>query len=162
MTKLPNRKKLEEVMKYKMLEADRKNSKIAVLFFDLDKFKEINDEYGHSFGDKVLQEVAKKINSQIRKDDIVARIGGDEFAGLISGINSQDEIIEIAERMADVFKEKLNIDSKEIYIKPSIGISIYPDQGKEIEELILKADKAMYEVKENDIRYKIYQEKNKY
>ena len=161
LTKLANRKRFEEMLDYKILQANKKKQKIAVLFFDLDKFKAINDTYGHSVGDRVLQEVANKIKSKIPKDDIAARLGGDEFTGLISNISSQEQIIEIGETMSDLFNEPLDIDGQEIIMRTSLGISIYPDHGKSLEELILKADSAMYEAKQNKIRYKIYEEKIK-
>lgn len=160
LTKLPNRKKFEEVLDYKIYEANRKNTKLAILFFDLDKFKKINDTYGHNVGDRVLQEVANRIKSKIPKDDIVSRLGGDEFTGIISNIKSQEEIVDIGEDMSDLFKTPLKIDYEEISIKSSIGISIYPDHGSTLEELILKADAAMYDAKQNQMRYKVYQEEN--
>lgn len=157
LTKLPNRKRFEEIMTNEMYEASKKNSKIAVLFFDLNKFKEINDKYGHSFGDKVLQEVANKIDSEIRKGDMVSRIGGDEFIGMISNLNSKREILEIAERMSSIFEENLLVNSIEINVKSSLGISVYPDHGETIEELLSKADTAMYESKQNKKKYIIYE-----
>lgn len=158
LTKLPNRKRFEEVARYKIIEAKRKDTKLSVLFFDLDKFKEINDNFGHDIGDSVLQEVAKRINSKIPKGDIVSRLGGDEFTALISRVDSEDDIIEIVEEILSLFKVNINIDGKEISIKPSIGISIYPEDGEDVEDLILKADNAMYEAKKNKIGYKIYKD----
>lgn len=158
LTKLPNRKRFEEVMEYKMVQANRRNTKVAILFFDLDKFKKINDTFGHNVGDKVLQEVANRINSKMRKGDIVSRLGGDEFTALICGINSQEEIVEIVKMMSDLFDIPMNIDSQEIFIRPSIGISIYPDHGNTTEQLISKADDAMYKAKEQQVRYKTYEE----
>jgi diguanylate cyclase (GGDEF)-like protein len=159
LTKLPNRKRFEEVMKNEMARVNRKdNNKIAILFFDLDKFKTINDKFGHKVGDKVLKEVGNKIGNELRKGDIVSRLGGDEFIVLITDVKSIEDAIEVADRMSEVFKEKLSIDLKEISIRPSIGISLYPDHGKTIEELILKADDAMYEAKQKQLGYKIYEE----
>lgn len=159
LTKLPNRKKFEEIMKYKMFEADTRKTKIAVLFFDLDKFKSINDTYGHSFGDEVLKGVANRIKNEIRKEDIVSRLGGDEFTALISGLKLEAEIVEIGKRMSNIFETSLKIGSQEISIKASIGISIYPDHGDTVDQLILKADDAMYEAKVKQLGYKIYDEK---
>lgn len=147
-------------MGYKILGAKNKNGKIAILFFDLDKFKNINDTYGHDFGDKVLQEVGSKIKHELRKEDTVSRLGGDEFTASISGFDSLEEIIEVVERISNSFERGLNIDSKEIYIRPSIGISIYPDHGNTVEELINKADTAMYLAKKKGTRYNIYRKED--
>lgn len=159
LTKLPNRKRLEEVMEYKILESNKEKVKFIILFFDLDKFKIINDSLGHNVGDKVLQEVGKRIKREIRKEDIVSRVGGDEFIALISKITSQEEVLDIANRMLEAFKPVFKIDSKEISLDISIGISIYPDHGDGIEELILKADKAMYKAKKAKLGYKVYENK---
>lgn len=130
------------------------------MFFDLDKFKDINDSYGHDFGDKVLQEVAIRIKNELRKEDIVSRLGGDEFTASISGFKSEEEIVEVVDRMASIFDTSLEIDSKEVFIRPSIGVSIYPDHGKTVETLILKADDAMYKAKQKGIKYEIYKEES--
>lgn len=160
LTKLPNRKKFEEVLEDKLLEANRKKSKVVILFLDLNKFKEINDKFGHGFGDEVLIKVGDRIRNTIPKKDIVSRIGGDEFVSLVSGIGSKEEIMKIASVVSDAFEAPFNINSIEVDIKPSIGISIYPDHGDQIAELILKADDAMYESKEKHIKYKIYKNEN--
>lgn len=158
LTKLPNRKRFEEVLETKISEANRKHTKIAVLFFDLDDFKIINDTHGHGTGDRVLQMVADIIKGEIPKGDIISRLGGDEFAGFISGISEEKEIAEIGERMIAQFKAVFNVDSIKLSVTPSMGISIYPDHGDTVETLISKADSAMYEVKDNKLRYKIYKD----
>jgi len=157
LTGLPNRKKFEETLENKMLEANKKNTKVAILFFDLNKFKEVNDRFGHSMGDQVLQEVAKRIKGEMPKRDIISRLGGDEFAGLISDLSSPHDINEIGKRMSDLFKKKFEIGLNEVGITPSIGISIYPDHGDTLEGLLLKADRAMYEAKHKQVGYKIYE-----
>lgn len=158
LTDLPNRKTFEEVMKYEIAKAKANNSIAAILFFDLDNFKKINDLYGHGFGDKVLQEVANRLKVQIRKGDIISRLGGDEFIGLITELKTKEEVVEIAERIADIFESELRIESEEIFVKASLGISIYPNHGNTIEELILKADKAMYDAKRQKLRYRIWED----
>lgn len=158
LTKLPNRKRFEETLESMIVEANKKSTKLAILFFDLDKFKDINDTYGHNVGDRVLQEVANKIKSKTPKGDIVSRLGGDEFTAIISNIKQQEEIVNIGEIIMEIFKTPLQIDSEEITMKASIGISIYPDNGNTLEDLLLKADKAMYEAKEDKMGYKIYEE----
>ena len=158
LTKLPNRKKFEEEMKIKILNCKRKNNKLAVLFFDLDKFKKINDTLGHTIGDEVLREVGENIRNQIPKGDMLSRLGGDEFIALVSEFKNQEQIIEISKSILESFTKPLNIDSNKIFIKPSIGISVYPDNGTTFEELVEKADRAMYISKKNKIGYKIYDE----
>lgn len=156
LTKLPNRKKFEEAVKIKILNSRKKNDKLAILFFDLDKFKKINDTFGHTVGDEVLRLVGRNIKNQIPKRDIVSRLGGDEFIALVSGFKNQEQIIEISKSILESFTKPLNIDSNKIFIKPSIGISIYPDNGTTFEELVEKADRAMYVSKKNNTGYKIY------
>lgn len=158
LTKLPNRKKLEEIMECEIEEANRKETKIAVFFFDLNDFKKINDTFGHSFGDQILLQVARRLKSQLRKGDTISRLGGDEFIGLMPQITRQEEIIEIVERMINLSKTPFFIDSKEILVKWSIGISIYPDHGQTSEKLIFKADQAMYCAKQSQTGYAFYEE----
>ena len=156
LTKLANRKKFEEVLESKMRDADKRKNKLAVLFFDLDKFKKINDTLGHNIGDKVLQEIAKKIKGAIPKCDIASRLGGDEFIASVSNFNSVAEVEEFAIKMSKVFDAPLQIESHEIPMRASIGISIYPDDACTSEQLIVKADDAMYISKQNKKKYAIY------
>ncbi len=156
LTKLPNRKKLEEIIENKIIAANRQGTKIAIFFFDLNDFKAINDTFGHNFGDKVLVQVAQRIKNTLRKGDMLSRLGGDEFIGLMTQITKKEEIIEIAKEMMALSKTPLVIESKEIYVHWSIGISIYPDHGQTSERLILKADQAMYHAKQNKTNYAFF------
>ena len=158
LTKLPNRNKFEEVTKSKISCPSRKNNRFAILFFDLDKFKKINDTLGHSVGDEVLKQAGERIKSKISKKDILSRFGGDEFAAIFSKFETQEQIDKLSEDILESFDKPLIIGSHKVFIKPSIGISMYPDHGTTFEELIDKADKAMYEAKQNDLEYKIYDE----
>ena len=155
LTKLPNRKKFEDVIEYEMARANKDNTKIAVLFFDLNDFKKINDTHGHNIGDRVLQEAAFRIQNEMRKEDLAFRIGGDEFVGLIPNLKASDEINEIAERISLIFDKEIYIDKIKISIKSSLGVSIYPDHGKTIDELLSKADEAMYRAKVNNKNFEI-------
>lgn len=155
LTKLPNRKKFEDVIEYEMARANKDNTKIAVLFFDLNDFKKINDTHGHNIGDRVLQEAAFRIQNEMRKEDLAFRIGGDEFVGLIPNLKVSDEINEIAERISLIFDKEIYIDEIKISIKSSLGVSIYPDHGKTIDELLSKADEAMYRAKVNNKNFEI-------
>ena len=159
LTKLPNRKKLEEIIACKIIDANRKGTKIAVFFFDLNSFKAINDTYGHNFGDKVLVQVSDRIKNALRKGDILSRLGGDEFIGLMTQITKKEEIIEIAKRMMALSKIPISIDSEKILVSWSVGISIYPDHGQTSETLLLKADQAMYHAKQNQTSYAFFTEK---
>lgn len=158
LTKLANRKKFEEELEVRMKEADKKGSKLAVLFFDLDKFKKVNDTFGHSVGDMVLIEVGRKIRKGIPKGDLASRLGGDEFIALLSNIDSEEQVLEMASEISRIFDKSLDIEGIEIPMKPSIGISIYPNDANTTEQLITKADNAMYEAKAEKIGFKIYKE----
>ncbi|WP_407267965.1 EAL domain-containing protein [Radiobacillus sp. PE A8.2] len=147
LTKLPNRiylyEKLHEVLK----DAKKHNREFVVMFFDLDQFKQINDSLGHTVGDQLLLEVAKRIKTSIREIDLFARMGGDEFVLILPRIRQKEDVAVVAERIIDAFKEPINLEDRELYITTSIGISVYPDDGEDEESLIKHADSAMYEAK---------------
>lgn len=104
--------------------------------------------------------MASRIDNEIRKGDMVSRIGGDEFVGVIPNLNTRADVIEIADRMSLIFERDIVIDSKKIGIKSSLGISIYPDHGETMEDLFLRADIAMYAAKQKNEKYKIYDDKD--
>ncbi|WP_127680550.1 sensor domain-containing diguanylate cyclase [Nautilia sp. PV-1] len=143
LTELLNRasfdKKFEEILN----ESCKKNKKFSILFLDLDNFKPINDTYGHDIGDKVLKIVAKRVKNSLRKNDIIARIGGDEFVVLLPEV-SKENISEIIMKLNNAVKKPIKIDSLLIQTSVSIGYSVYPDDGKNKFDLIKKADKLMY------------------
>lgn len=155
LTKLPNRIKFDEVIESKIVECNKRGTKFAVLFFDLDKFKQINDTLGHTIGDKVLKEVAIRIKQGVPRGNIVSRLGGDEFIALLSNVKTKKEVDETVTNILKLFENPINIDSNEIFINTSIGVSIYPDHGISKEQLIEKADKAMYHYKINQIDYNL-------
>jgi len=126
--------------------ADKKSQKIAVIFIDLDFFKEVNDTLGHKYGDILLKKVAKRIKSVLRKDDILVRFGGDEFLLFVS-FKTMNEVIELINNIYRVIKKEIKLKDKEVNIGATIGISIYPDDSKELDDLIKFSDMAMYEVK---------------
>ncbi|MCK8823448.1 GGDEF domain-containing protein [Fuchsiella alkaliacetigena] len=150
LTKLPNRKLFTKKFAELVKRNQDRDSKIAILFLDLDDFKEVNDNYGHDIGDVVLCKMASRLKSVLRKEDFVARIGGDEFVILLDGIKSRTDIKKITRRVNHLFAEKILIADSEISITASIGISIYPDDAEELEQLLKMADSAMYEAKEDD------------
>jgi len=156
LTKLPNRLLFSDRLNQSIKSAHRSNKKIAILFIDLDRFKEINDSMGHSIGDKVLIEIASLIQSCIRESDTLARLGGDEFIVLIENIVNTDIIATISENIIDKLLSPINIDTQQFYVTASIGISLYPDDGETTEVLIKNGDAAMYKAKEdgrNTYRY---------
>lgn len=148
LTQLPNRFLLSELLTYAMHKTKRENKYLALLFIDLDGFKDVNDTYGHDIGDEVLLSVASKMNDIIRESDIVSRIGGDEFVVVASGLHSHNEIFPLLQRLLSDLSSDIIYDDKRIKISASIGVSFYP-QIKDIgnESLIRQADQAMYDAK---------------
>jgi diguanylate cyclase (GGDEF)-like protein len=121
---------------------------LAVIFFDLDRFKIINDTLGHQAGDQMLQYVASKLSSYVREQDVIARFGGDEFMILLTGINHIEEMDGFVRGILEYLREPFFFDKQELYITASIGISMYPTNGSDVETLIKYADIAMYRAKE--------------
>ncbi|MCK8824047.1 GGDEF domain-containing protein [Fuchsiella alkaliacetigena] len=156
LTGLANRKSFAGKFDKLIKTAQKKREKLAILFLDVDKFKEINDNFGHGTGDKILKEIANRLKSSLRKQDIVSRLGGDEFTIAVSGINSQEGAIKVADRVMEEFREPLTVGESKFFISISVGISIYPDDGRELEELIKKADYAMYKAKKEQQDYILY------
>ena len=148
LTGLPNRQlftdRLNQALKY----SGRHNSRLALFFLDLDRFKNINDTLGHSIGDTVLQMTAERLTKCVRQTDTLARLGGDEFTIIIQDVNEDFDAILVAEKVVNAFREPLLVEDHELYVTPSIGISLYPDDGSDSEELIKHADTAMYRAKE--------------
>jgi diguanylate cyclase (GGDEF)-like protein len=148
LTGLPNRRLFLDIVNLRVAEARRNINKLAILYMDLDKFKEVNDTFGHETGDELLKEVAKRLKLSIRESDTVARVGGDEFNIILSNITHTEDITTVAQKIIDSFHENFIISGHEFHITTSIGIGIYPDDSEEIEALFRYADQAMYKVKE--------------
>lgn len=149
LTNLANRVQFESHLKNTIEFSKRKETKIALFFIDLDKFKDVNDTYGHTMGDEMLKTIAKRLNQSIRKEDFIARLGGDEFVLIIKDVKNSEDMITLADKLNENIKEPIVINDKVFFMTLSIGISIFPDDGKNNEDLIKHADAAMYEVKEN-------------
>ncbi len=157
MTGLPNRTLLMDRFIVAAAAARRKNRMVAVFFLDIDNFKTINDTLGHSFGDELLMMVGEQIKLRLRRSDTLARLGGDEFIMLQSNVKNIDEVHRFADRMLEVFKHPWVLDNKEFYVTASIGISVYPDDGADLHELMKNADTAMYCAKEaGKNNFKVY------
>lgn len=148
LTGLPNRLMGRERMEWLMAQTNRVGGKAALIFLDLDGFKRINDVLGHTAGDNVLQEIAMRLQRCIRRTDTVARQGGDEFLVMLSGVNSPDSIITVAQNILKQIAHPMKIDGQELSVSGSLGIAIYPDDGTNWDALIKKADIAMYAAKE--------------
>lgn len=159
LTKLPNRLLLNELIKQEIVISHRNKKLFALLFFDLDNFKDINDNYDHNTGDLVLKEVARRLRYAIRESDIVARLGGDEFVMLLGDINGVQDIINIINKVTDEITAPMLIAERELSIFASIGVSTYPKDGDSVDELLRNADLAMYHAKkEGRATFKFYEE----
>jgi diguanylate cyclase (GGDEF)-like protein len=123
-------------------------TRFALMFLDLDRFKPVNDHWGHAIGDQLLQEAAQRMTSALRASDTVGRIGGDEFVMLVLDVGSHEDVVAVAEKIRCALRAPYSIEGREISISATIGIAIYPDHGKEITELVGHADMAMYRAKE--------------
>jgi diguanylate cyclase (GGDEF)-like protein len=147
LTKIPNRMLMNDRLQMACRDADRNNALVGLMFVDLDRFKQINDTMGHSFGDILLQAVAERLESCIRGNDTVARLGGDEFAVLLHKLEDAGDADATAQRIVDIFRRPFSILDREVFITASLGITIYPRDEQEINNLLAKADAAMYEAK---------------
>ncbi|KWO48491.1 diguanylate cyclase [Burkholderia ubonensis] len=147
LTGLANRTLFEERLAHAIIQAKRRSRKVAVMYVDLDRFKLVNDTLGHNAGDEVLKVVAGRIVAGVRASDTVARMGGDEFALVLEEFDDVRDVGRIARKLLDEVGQAIDIGGREIFVTPSIGISIYPDDGTEAEQLMLLADQAMYGAK---------------
>jgi diguanylate cyclase (GGDEF)-like protein/PAS domain S-box-containing protein len=148
LTGLPNRMLLFEYADHMLAAAHRSGTRVAILFIDLDRFKEINDTYGHEAGDAVLREVAQRLSASIRKGDIAGRLGGDEFLVILGQVTDEFRTASVAEDMLVRLNKPHRIGKLELAITPSIGIAIFPADGDNTETLVRHADHAMYAAKE--------------
>ena len=148
LTGLPNRILLIDRIQQAISRARRTKQPFGVLFFDLDRFKLVNDSLSHQTGDKLLQSVSKRVLSAFRAEDTIARLGGDEFIMIATNLDQNKSIVSIAEKLVWLFKEPFKLAERDIFITASIGISMYPEDGKTINDLLSNADLAMYHAKE--------------
>jgi diguanylate cyclase (GGDEF)-like protein/PAS domain S-box-containing protein len=147
LTGLPNRADFLNKLQQAIPEARRKQHMLAVLFLDLDKFKPVNDIYGHTVGDQVLVAVAGRLQAAVRRSDIVARFGGDEFAILLSDLAEKKIATNLAHKLVDLLSSPFMLANQTILISASIGIALYPDDGALPETLMSNTDVAMYRAK---------------
>ncbi|MDO8696950.1 MAG: GGDEF domain-containing protein [Pseudomonas sp.] len=147
LTGLPNRRCFFERLEHAIANARRSGKPLAVLFVDLDHFKQINDHLGHGIGDQVLQTIARQLSSITREVDTVARLGGDEFVILLEHFEQTKDILQVVQKLHERFQSNLLIDGHELKIHASIGVSLYPRDGISAEQLLQYADSAMYSAK---------------
>lgn len=147
LTNLANRRLFEKRLEHDIAHAKRHHTNIALLYIDLDHFKNINDSFGHRAGDELLVQVAQRLKSSIRAEDTAARLGGDEFIILLSEVHSTSDAKQVADKIIDQINQPFNINDVVIRIGCSIGFSLYPEHSDKINKLISIADRAMYQAK---------------
>jgi diguanylate cyclase (GGDEF)-like protein/PAS domain S-box-containing protein len=156
LTGLPNRRLFYDRFQIAQANAERTRKSMAIMSLDLDKFKQVNDKYGHAHGDKVLVEASTRLTRSLRKGDTIARFGGDEFVMLLGSIETRADASAIAQKILEEFRQPFQIESHTIQFSSSIGIALYPGDGESIEDLIRKSDESLYAVKSdgrNDFKY---------
>ncbi|WP_417446348.1 putative bifunctional diguanylate cyclase/phosphodiesterase [Kangiella sp.] len=149
LTNLPNRTLFFERLEHALDLAKRKEDLLAVIFLDLDEFKTVNDTFGHAQGDLLLQKVTKRILVALREHDTFARLGGDEFVIMLEDVEDRDAIVNVLDRVRHALDTPITLGSNQVYITPSLGVAIYPDDGDDAEDLLKKADMAMYNSKKH-------------
>jgi len=147
LTDLPNRTMFDERLKNGIAVAKRAGSRLAVVMVDLDKFKYINDTFGHNAGDHVLMEIAKRLQKNVRESDVASRFGGDEFAMILNFEDEPQVITKVLQRTMLALKKPILIDGNEVFVTASFGVSVYPSDGESLESLMAHADEAMYHAK---------------
>lgn len=161
LTGVPNRWLFYDRLKMIIEQSLREKSEFAVFYMDLDGFKEVNDEYGHETGDRILRELSDRLAALLRKSDTLGRLGGDEFAFLIPGIKDSNDAVQTAEKILSAMHNSFLINDRHIQFTASIGISLFPTDSMDSEDLVKKADKAMYLAKKSGKnRYLFYKSIN--
>lgn len=148
LTDLPNRRLFTDIAQVELAQAHRNRQKAAILFLDLDRFKEVNDTLGHEAGDELLKAVAARLRASVRKSDTISRIGGDEFNIILADIPHVEDISAIARKIMDSFRTVFIVAGHELYMTTSVGISIYPDDAEDMDTLLRYADIALYYAKD--------------
>jgi diguanylate cyclase (GGDEF)-like protein len=149
LTGLPNRVLLNDRLHVALAQAHRNKDKLAIITLDLDRFKTINDTYGHHVGDELLKAVGQRLTGIIRSGDTIARMGGDEFLLLMPELHQSDSVPSIISKIVEAFKGFFIIEGHRLNISVSIGIAIFPDDGMDMDTLMRKSDSAMYDIKKH-------------
>jgi diguanylate cyclase (GGDEF)-like protein/PAS domain S-box-containing protein len=148
LTGLPNRRLFEDRLAIALAQAHRYRHRLAVIFVDLDRFKQVNDTLGHAAGDELLRGVAQRLTSCVREGDTVARLAGDEFTLLLPGIHYAEDVATISRKLTDALRQPFPIDGHDVRVTSSGGVALYPEDGENEEMLLRSADTAMYRAKE--------------
>ena len=148
LTSLPNRRNFKKKLEELLLESKETQKKLAVLYLDLDRFKNINDRLGHNIGDELVKSVAERLKSCIPDNGFISRMGGDEFSVILQPINNIDFSVKVAQDIISTIREPFYISAYELYITTSIGISIFPNDGNDVQTLLKDADLALYRAKD--------------
>ncbi len=149
LTDLPNRLLFADRLEQAVIRAERSRTSMALMLVDIDDFKLVNDSFGHEAGDKLIKAVGQLISRSLRRADTIARLGGDEFAVIIEGIDGPQDAISIADNLTTILEHNVRLDDQETYTSASIGIAVYPDDGKDARTILKNADTAMFRAKEN-------------
>lgn len=144
LTGLPNRRRLTELFEQELHEANQRQGKVAVCFIDLDGFKEINDEHGHSVGDAVLKSIAERLKSTVRAHDVIARLGGDEFVAILRDVDDE----RVYSRILEAIRQPISYRHSVLHLSGSMGVTVFPDDDVDVDMLLRHADQAMYAAKE--------------
>jgi diguanylate cyclase (GGDEF)-like protein/PAS domain S-box-containing protein len=157
LTNLPNRALLADRLNHAIVQCQRRNESLAVTFMDIDDFKAVNDTYGHELGDKLLVELSKRMKQALREGDTLARIGGDEFIAVMVDLNSIESCKPVLERLLKATNEPVTVDDTVLQVSASIGVTLYPQDGVDADQLMRHADQAMYIAKQaGKNRYQLF------
>jgi diguanylate cyclase (GGDEF)-like protein/PAS domain S-box-containing protein len=149
LTQLPNRRLFTDRLEQGIKVAHRENQKLALLFIDLDRFKEVNDTLGHHMGDELLVEAARRISSCLRESDTVARLGGDEFTVILNELRDVSPVGVIGQKIIECLSQPFKLHNEQVFVSASIGVTVYPEDAQLAEELLKNADQAMFAAKQN-------------
>ncbi|MEQ1658844.1 MAG: GGDEF domain-containing protein [Hylemonella sp.] len=149
LTGLPNRALFTDRLQLALAHARRANGRVAVLFVDLDRFKPVNDTYGHAVGDQLLQAIARRMVECVRESDTVGRIGGDEFVVLLSEVKSDEDALGVASKMHHALRQPFAVGAYRLELSSCIGVAIFPEHGHDDVTLLKHADDAMYRAKDS-------------
>ncbi|MGK5023804.1 EAL domain-containing protein [Janthinobacterium sp. RB2R34] len=147
LTALPNRLLFHDRLQHALLRAARDGEQLAILFIDLDRFKNVNDTLGHHIGDELLQQVAAQLSARLREGDTLARLGGDEFIVLLENVDGQYGATQVAEKLVAMFEQPFLVTGHELFVTCSVGVSLFPEDAQDLNMLIRNADVAMYQAK---------------
>lgn len=156
LTKLPNRRLFFDIVDKSIIEAERTKSGLAVLYLDMDNFKDVNDTFGHDIGDELLKQFAKRIKKNVGEHNVVCRIGGDEFLVLLKGVKERTDVHQIAKRLSTNIRKPYRIKHLTIRTTASMGIAVSPIDGTTSKALIHHADQALYQAKMKKNCYRFY------